>query len=178
MGLFMRVRAGLKVFCVVTSLFPAMGSLYAAEPPSSDANLRELIAVTHLQDQLQEITQQVDSMMQSAIEDALQGAELSKEQHNILDEMRASMLALFGEVLTWKDFEAVALDVYRRSFSQREVDGMLTFYKTEAGKAVIEKMPLVTTNTMQAMQGRLAAMMPKLEKIQQETLAKLRATQH
>jgi hypothetical protein len=54
--------------------------------------------------------------------------------------------------------------------------GMVTFYKTDAGKAVVEKMPLVTENTGEAMQGLLAQLLPKLQKLQEETLSKLNAT--
>lgn len=170
----MSARAVTKVLGVV--LLCAFVTVHAAEPPPSDASLRQLIAVTRLKQQMQDMTQQVDTVMQSAMDDALQGTELSPDQRKILDEMRGRMLALFGEVLGWNDFETLVMDVYRRSLSQREVDGMLAFYETEAGKAVIDKMPLITANTMQAMRGRLATLMPRVKEIQEETLAKLKAT--
>ena len=37
-------------------------------------------------------------------------------------------------------------------------------------------MPLVMQNTMQAMQGRMAVMLPKLQQLQQDAIAELKAS--
>jgi hypothetical protein len=68
------------------------------------------------------------------------------------------------------------IDIYRRSFTQHEIDGMLEFYRTDAGQAVIAKMPLVMENTMAVMQEDLRVMMPRIREIQEDTIARLRAT--
>ena len=56
-----------------------------------------------------------------------------------------------------------------RTFTRRQrlpiIQGMLAFYRTPAGQAVIEKMPLVMQNTMQAVQERMGAMMPAMQKM-------------
>ena len=69
------------------------------------------------------------------------------------------------------------MGIYRNTFSQAEVDGMLGFYRSPAGQAVIAKMPLVMQNTMQSMQGRMAVMMPRIQELQRDTVARLRATE-
>jgi len=50
---------------------------------------------------------------------------------------------LVKEELNWATFEPMMVEVYRNTFSQHEVDGMLTFYRSEAGQAVIAKLPTV-----------------------------------
>jgi len=42
--------------------------------------------------------------------------------------------------LNWSAIEPVMIEVYRNTFSQHEVDGMLTFYRSEVGQAVIAKL--------------------------------------
>ena len=66
-------------------------------------------------------------------------------------------------------------EIYRKSFSQSEMDGMLKFYKSPAGKAVIAKMPVVMQNTMQVMQGEMAEMMPKIQQLIADTTSQMQA---
>ena len=68
------------------------------------------------------------------------------------------------------DIEFFNRIIYKQSFTQKEVNGMLDFYKSEPGQAVIAKMPLVMQNTMQAMQARMNTTFPKLQKLQQDAI--------
>ena len=171
----MSLRTATKTLWIASLLSCGLGTAFAAEPPPSEASLRELMSVTRVQNMLKEATGQVDGYMENAMNEALEGTQISQEQRQIIDEMRTRIQTLLKESLQWKEFEPIVLDVYKRTFTQREVDGMIAFYKTEAGKALVEKMPLVTDNTMQAMQGRMAQLMPKLQQIQEETFTKLNA---
>lgn len=54
------------------------------------------------------------------------------------------------------------IGIYLQSFTQKDVDGMLRFYKSKAGQAVIAKMPVV---------------MPRIQNLTEGTAAKLKATQ-
>lgn len=81
------------------------------------------------------------------------------------------------ELMRWEVLEPILIDIYRQSFTQSEIDGMLAFYRSEVGQAVIAKMPVVMQNSIQAMQARVAALMPKLQQLQRETVAQLIATE-
>nr|WP_277611070.1 DUF2059 domain-containing protein [Microbulbifer celer] len=69
--------------------------------------------------------------------------------------------------------EPLFTEVYQKSLTQSEVDGMLEFYKSKAGKAVVAKMPLIMQNTMTLMQQRMAGVAPKMQEIQATAMAKL-----
>ena len=68
------------------------------------------------------------------------------------------MSAMFKEELSWKVLEPMFLKIYRESLTQYEVDGMVDFYKSDAGKALALKMPLIMQKTMQSMQERMMVM--------------------
>jgi hypothetical protein len=154
----------------------ACQSVVAAEGPS-EASVRELLAVMDSRKVIENTLGQVDAMMQASIKDALQGKTLTSDQERILADMRARMLALLNDAMQWEVLEPMFLDVYEKSFSQKEVDGMIKFYKSETGRAVIAKLPAVLQHTMGLMQNRMAAMMPQLQQIQRETVAQLTATE-
>jgi uncharacterized protein len=85
------------------------------------------------------------------------------------------MMAVLGEELDWNTLEPIYADIYTQSFTQQEIDGMIAFYKSEPGQAVLAKMPIVMQKTMQAMQARMASMMPKIEKIRLDAMTQLKA---
>jgi hypothetical protein len=69
------------------------------------------------------------------------------------------------------------MGVYRDSFTQGDVDAMIGFYRSNAGQAVIRKMPAVMQASMAEMQNRMKPMMQKLKRIEEETVAEIRAQQ-
>ena len=80
-------------------------------------------------------------------------------------------MALMKELLDWKKLEPIYVRIYQKTFTQQEIDGMIAFYKTSAGQAVISKMPAAMQNTMDEMQGLMAPVMEKMQRMQQEVAA-------
>lgn len=153
--------------------FPAM-----ADPnPPSDASVRELLTITESRSLIDGAMEQVDASMQASMKQAFADRPLSEAEQKIMDDMRAKLLQIFREEMAWETLEPMFMGIYRNTFSQAEVDGMLAFYRSPAGQAVIAKMPLVMQNTMQSMQGRMAVMMPRIQELQRDTVAQLRATE-
>lgn len=165
----------MKLFALTLLGLLAALPLHAEEPPASEASIRELIAVTESQKMLDGMYGQLDSMMLAGMRQALAGQTLNADQQKILDDMRTKMVALFKAEMAWSTFEPMLVDIYRRSFTETEIKGMLQFYKSATGKAVIAKMPAVMQSSMQAAQGRMASLMPRLQQLQQDTLARLKA---
>jgi hypothetical protein len=66
--------------------------------------------------------------------------------------------------------------VYHESFTQSEIDGIIKFYKTPAGKAMINKLPLVMQNVMNEMQEMIKPMQSKMMQIQREAIEQIKAT--
>jgi hypothetical protein len=161
---------------VILLAYLAMCPAIAAEAPASETSVRELLTITQSQKLVDGTMGQVDAMMQRSMKQALAGQTLTADQQRIMDNMRTKMIALFREDMKWETLEPMFIDIYKQSFTQQEVDGMLDFYRSEPGQAVIAKMPLVMQNTMQAMQGRMAVMLPKLQQLQQDAIAELKAS--
>jgi hypothetical protein len=52
---------------------------------------------------------------------------------------------------------------------------MIVFYKTPAGQAVIAKMPAVMQHTIEEMQQTMGPVMQKMQKLQQDVVAEMKA---
>lgn len=148
----------------------------AADTPASDASIRELLEVTESRKLIDTMTGQLDAAMRNSMSQALGDTRVTEEQQKILDEMRQRFIAVMTAELSWERYEPLILQVYRQTFTQPEVDGMLAFYRTDAGRAVIAKMPVVVQNSMQLAQQQMEQAIPKLQEIMKDSAAKLEAT--
>jgi hypothetical protein len=122
------------------------------------------------------IKQQMGGFMRNAMQQATQGKALTPERQAILDHMSQQMSDLMTETLNWDTLKPMYMRVYHESFTQSEIDGIIKFYKTPAGKAMINKMPVVMQNVMTEMQGIIKPMQQKMMQIQHETADKIKAT--
>jgi uncharacterized protein len=175
----MKIRMKAAAFLVATALAACAENPPAPPPdngPAHEASVRELLELTQPQKMMEGIIAQTDAMMRESMQKALGDENLTLEQQVLLDEMRGKILDLMKDQLKWEAFEPKIIAIYEDSLSEQEVQGMLAFYRTDAGKAVIAKMPLVVHNTMQMMQQMMTALMPKMQQIEQEYIAKLKAT--
>lgn len=163
-------------FAVLTVLALLLAPpVQATDLPASAASVKELISLVQGSKLFESMVAQMDSMIDASMKQAAQGREVTPEQQKVLDDTRAKMVALVKETLNWDSLEPRMVEIYQKSFSQFEMDGMLKFYKSPVGKAVLAKMPVVVQNSMQIMQGVTADMLPKIQQIVQEAAAQVKA---
>jgi uncharacterized protein len=155
----------------------AFSVAHAADVPASEASVREMLAVTEARKLIDGMFPQIEAMMKNSMQQALNGQTLSAEQQKsalaLADKMSTKMMALMRDEMSWDKLEPLYLSVYQKTFTQEEVDGMLAFYKTPAGTAMIKKMPVVLAQTMSAMQQKMGPMMQKIQQAVQETVAEI-----
>lgn len=150
-------------------------SMSAMAAPASDASIKELLEITHVKRILNNITSQMDAMMSNSINQALQGNKPNKKQQQAIDKMQKNMAAAMKSELTWEKLEPMYIRLYKDSFTEKEVSGMLDFYKSPAGQAVINKMPVLMQHTMVEMRKIMSGLAPKMRDIQKEFIDDMQA---
>ena len=158
-------------FFLIASLFTA--STVFAEPVS-ESSVQELLAITNTKNLLEGAKSQIDSLVSKSIEQTLSGKTPNAKQQQAITNMKNKMVALVQSQLSWEKMEPLYTRLYQESFTQEEVNGMLAFYKTPAGQAVINKMPIVMQKTMLEMQKMMLAISPEAQKIQTEFLNEIK----
>jgi hypothetical protein len=146
----------------------------AAKPPT-EASIKQLLEVAQARKLVDSVMKQMDNLMEQSIAQATQGQKISPKVQKEIDARRADVTATMKELLDWAKLEPMYVRVYQKTFSQQEVDGMIVFYKTPAGQAVIGKMPAVMQNTIEEMQRTMGPVMQKMQKLQQDVVAELKA---
>lgn len=117
---------------------------------------------------------QYSSVMDNSLQQALKGKTPTVKQQQAIVNMKNRMVAFMQGELAWEKLEPLYLRLYKESFTEQEVTGMLSFYKTPAGQAVINKMPLLMQRTMVEVQKMLSGAAPQMQKIQDDFIAELK----
>lgn len=118
---------------------------------------------------------QVDDMMKQSMDEMIQRRSLPSEAKEVLDSFRRKMVANMKEQVTWDKMKELYFDIYRESFTQEELDGLIAFYESPAGKAFVNKMPVVMQKTMTATQRLLGPILEKIQVAMQEALKEAEA---
>ncbi|MES2822615.1 MAG: DUF2059 domain-containing protein [Pseudomonadota bacterium] len=164
----------MKKLLAVVGIMLVYASVFAETKPS-DASLDELLTITDSQKLIDGMWPQMDAMLKTSEKQALGEVTLNEEQQKISDKTQEKMATLFKEEFAYDKMKPMIIKIYKESFSQEEIDGMVTFYKSKAGKAVIKKMPTVMQSTMANVQAQMSQIIPKLQKIQQESIDEIKA---
>jgi uncharacterized protein len=146
-----------------------------ADSKPSDASLNELLTITDSKALIDGMWPQVEAAINNSAKQALGGSTLNNEQQKVMQDANAKVAAVFKEEFSYEKMKPMMINIYKESFSQDEVDGMISFYKSKAGQAVTKKMPIVMQSTMANVQNQMAALMPKIQKIQRDAIEQVKA---
>lgn len=100
---------------------------------------------------------------------------LSPEDEKRAAQMRSKVTAVFSESMTWDSLKPLYLSAYRELYSQQEIDGMMAFYQSKSGQAVIAKQPQVLEKTTQLVRYGHQEFGQQVQQLVLETARKLRA---
>ncbi len=149
----------------------------AMAEPASESSIKQLLAVTQAKKLLDGMQAQLDSLMDNVIQQALKGKSPTAKQQEAITHMKNNMVALLQGDLAWEKLEPMYLRLYTESFTEEEVGGMLAFYKTPAGQAVINKMPVLMQKTMLEVQKMSSGLAPRMQEIQKDFAAEMKSAE-
>ena len=155
----LRTRAA-ALLLIVAGAFAAPAAL-ATEP--SDAQVDRLIEVMDMQRMLDEMFAQMDIVGKQMGERML-GEEATPEQRAAMQDAMARQQASMRKLMSWENVGPVYRKVYRRLFTAEEIDAMIAFYGSEAGRGIMRKMPQAMELAMQEMQPMFETMVADMRK--------------
>jgi len=147
----------------------------APSNPPSEASIKQLLEVAQARKLVDSVMAQMDNLMQQTVAQATRGQKIPAKVQKDIDQQRAEMVAMMTELLDWTKLEPMYVRISQQTFSQPEIDGMIAFYKTPAGQAVLSKMPAAMQNTIDEMQQLMGPVMQRMQKMQQDVVAGMKA---
>ena len=148
-----------------------LSPLVALAAPASNESIERFLKITEAEKNLEAAQQYSEEMMQQAVREQNQRRMLSPDvQNKMRDAMQKSAQAM-REEMSWANMKPLMVRIYADSFTQEELDGLIAFYESPAGRAFTRKMPVVMEKSMMLMQERIGPKMQRMEAKMREALA-------
>jgi hypothetical protein len=122
-----------------------------ADDASRTAKAEELMQLTNSDQSLKQMVDHARDITKAQTAKTELPDELKDQAQQIQDKMAQAI----ADHLNWDKLKPAFLKLYTDTFTEEELDGMIAFYKSPAGKAVLAKMPALTPKWVQTVQSAM-----------------------
>jgi hypothetical protein len=131
------------------------------------AKIEEIFRLTRT-DQVQK---QMLAQMSAMISQQSQ-KDLPPDQRQAASDAGQRIMTFVSEKMSWDAMKAQYIKLYDDTYTEDEISGILMFYQSEPGQAMLAKAPTLMTNMVALVQKRMAELKPEMDKMIKETTAK------
>ena len=164
-----------KLAVVIAALLFFAAPLAHADEASKRAKLDELFTVMKM-------NALMDQMMSSGMK---QGEAVGKQMfgdkpmsaadQKIFDAYESKIATLMTNTLAWEKLKPAYVDLYAKTYSESEIDGILAFYKSPSGQAMVEKTPALLTASQAIVMSRVQDVQTQLQSISKDVMEQIAA---
>jgi hypothetical protein len=135
-----------------------------ADEASHRAKVQEMMSLLSTEKNVQGV---VDKFMKQItdVADKEAGPNPSPETKAKVADFEKQALFIIESQVGWKEMQADFTDIYAKSFTEEELDGIIAFYKSPAGSALLTKMPDVNVQIAKVGGARVQALQPQLQQL-------------
>ena len=155
---------------VTLHLVLALAPLATLAATPTDASILALFKAMKAESMIEGVHASLEPVFRQGLAQASAGRKLSDEQRRVLDLAPQRISAVMRRELSWDSMLDTQMAIYRDSFDQSEVVGLIEFYKSPVGQSFVLKMPAVTQRAMLAAQTQMQRIAPKLQEVTQQIL--------
>jgi len=137
--------------------------LVASGQETKEAKIERILALTNSTATIDQMFDQIKAAMTAQ---ASSGA--TPEQRAKVQETMGKMMDLSRSLV--EKVRPQLVQIYADNYSDQEIDGLLAFYQSPAGRAMVQKTPALTVKIMGAMQSQMSELMPEVRRIAQEAI--------
>ena len=146
---------------VLTLCLFALPAMLRADDASKRAKVEEMLTLSKVDSISKQMLANVPERVKQAASRQLYVQNASTpEQKKITQDYLDQMGTIAAKGASWDAVHPKLVALYMQAFTEPDLDGILTFYKTPAGQALVTKTPEVSGQTIQILQSTISAMEP------------------
>lgn len=165
-----RKSISVLMFGLILSIL-MLGFRANAQELTKDAKIERILVLTKGDAMIDQLFSQIKAMTASQLP-----RDATAEQRDILQAFQDKLMDLVKTRISPEKLRPQYVKLYRDTFSDEEINGLLAFYESPAGHAMIEKMPLLLANSMALGQAQMSDIMPEIKRLSDEVVQQLRRT--
>jgi hypothetical protein len=167
----MKSRAILTVVLICLAVQVVLGQATdpaAPDPPATREDILKLLDAMQARTQMHTVMNQIMLQMRS-----MNRQQMKKLNPNVSEEELAKMDARADQLIKDMPIDGIIDDmvpIYQKHLTKSDVDTMIGFYSTPTGQKLLRELPVMTSESMQAVQPRLLKQMNEaMQKAQELT---------
>jgi uncharacterized protein len=135
----------------------------AQQPLTKEAKIDRMLAVTNASSMIDQMFAQIQKMTSSMLPPGATPEETARMQ-----KVQSQVMVAVKERLSWEKMRPQYVKLYSDTFTDSEIDGLLAFYESPAGQAMLKKMPELMGKSMALGQAQMGDIMPEIQRIIKE----------
>lgn len=153
----------MKNLSLVLLLSLAMAPLAHADDASKRAKVEELIQVTKLSQIMDQMTSQMTTRMKTVAAQQSANHSFTPAQQKLIGDYINQIQSITQGAVSWDKIKPSVVEVYTETYTDQELDGIIAFYRSPAGQALIAKSPQLMSRTMQLVQTQMSEVQPQIQ---------------
>jgi uncharacterized protein len=147
-----------------------------ADEASKRAKAEQLFMLLRMDTMMDQLMSGVKRQVRQ-ITESMPGADTATpEQKKQMTDFQQRVMDVVNQKIGWKALEPDFISLYASTYTEEELDGIITFYKSPAGQKMIEKTPELTTKSTQITQQKMTELQPVLNQMVQDFMKQMAAT--
>lgn len=151
-----------KLLTLLTALLLTL-PLAHADDTSKRAKIDELFTLTKANQMVDQMLSQMSATIKAQADQQTANAHLTPEQQKLADQFQARTQQILQQSVSMDHLKPILVQVYMDTYTEDEIDGILTFYRSPAGQAFLAKTPQLLTRTITLMQEQMADVQPQFQ---------------
>jgi uncharacterized protein len=135
-------------------------SVPAFATPKEDA-ANELVRLTDIRQMTDQVIVQVMHMQAEQLKSVVIPKEHQAEEAAIREKIRLKLTEAVG----WEKLESEYTKFLSETYTDEELKAVLTFYKSSAGRSILQKEPVIMGKIMVLIQSRIQTVYPEIQKM-------------
>ena len=152
---------------VLTIALLSCGIFASAQESTKEAKIERILELTNANAIIDQVFAQMKTMTSS-----MMPKDATPEQSARAAQMQAKILDLVKARINWDKLRPQYVKAYSETFTEDEISGILTFYESPAGRAMLAKTPTLISKSISIAQAQMADVVPEIERITKESLQK------
>lgn len=158
----------MRTLCVVGAVMAMIASAPClAAGPSNEKLATELLSLTNVEKNLADVRVQIGKMMTAQF----QSMDVPEAMRDKAAALQQQMVDLVFDEMSFEKMKPTYIQAYAATFTAEELSGLVEFYKTPAGRAFAEKLPVLTKRLMEVSQERMQVLAPRIKKMTDDFVA-------
>lgn len=155
----------MKIACLLALNLLVIGPFAAAQELTKEAKIERLLTVMNADNMIDQMFEQIKAMTAAQVPPGT-----SPEQIAQARQVQTKIMDLVKARISWEKMRPQYVKLYAETFSDEEISGMLAFYGSPAGRAMLEKMPALVTKIMEVAQAQMKDILPEMQRIIRESV--------